>query len=190
MKVSAAIAAGRAYRNNAAVTDGTIMGWLASLDQDLAIQAGENYSSANVPVVAGTSLYDMPEGFSWDNITGMWLDDYRMPKLSGAAYGKKGVSLVGGQLSIYPIPTADMTLHIRQQGVRTAYTDAANDDLFLPEPYSKAYAFYVAGHIYFVDRAMDMYNNMILRFNNEIDGFWRRRAQVGESDGLAVTGLW
>jgi len=190
MKVITAINAGRVFRNNASVTDDIIMGWLSSLDQDLALQAGENQSSADVAVVAGTSLYDMPAGFEWDNITHLWLDDFRMPKVTGAAYNKTGVSLVGGQLSIYPVPTADRTLHVLQQGVRAAYTDKNANDLFLPAPFDKAYQYYVAGQIYFYDRDMDMYNNMILRFNNETEGFWRRKAQVGASDRLEVTGLW
>lgn len=190
MKVIAAINAGRALRAGENYTDDTIMGWLSSLDQDLAMQAGEEESAADVTVTNGTSLYDLPAGFSWDNITHMWLNDSRMPKLNAGAYKRVGVSLSGGQLSIYPTPTADGTLHILQQGVRAAYDDNANDDLFLPDPFSKAYAFYVAAQIHFYDRDMDMYNNMVLRFNNEIEGFWQRRARVGSSDGLVVMNLW
>lgn len=190
MKVITAINAGRVFRNNAAVTDDIIMGWLSSLDQDLSMQAGENQSSVDVSVVTGTSLYDMPAGFAWDDITNMWMGDARMPKLNGAAYNKTGASLVGGQLSIYPVPTSDTTLHILQQSVRTAYTDKNANDLFLPAPFDKAYQYFVSGQIYFYDRDMDMYNNMILRFNNEVEGFWRRRAQVMPSDRLEVTNLW
>lgn len=190
MKVQTAITAGKAIRPGSNYTDDTIMAWLSSLDQDLAMQAGEGIETDEVTLVAGTSLYDLPAGCAWDSIIGMWVDDVRALKLSGLAYGRTGVSLVDGQLSVYPEPTADGTLRIAHQPVRTAYTDKATNDLFLPAPFDDAYRFYVAGQIYLFDRDMDSYNNMILLFNNKIEGFWARRAQTGASDGLTVTGLW
>lgn len=166
------------------------MGWLSTLDQDLALQAGEGIETADIPLVAGTALYDLPVGGDWDSIVGMWIDGSKTAKLSGLAYGRYGVSRQDGQLLVYPTPTAAGTLRIAQQTTRAAYTDKANDDLYLPAPFAAAYQWYIAGKIYLLDRDTESYNNMTLLYNNSIEGFWNRRAQTGAGDGLAVTGLW
>lgn len=190
MKVIAAINAGRVIRPGTNYTDDTVMAWLSSLDQDLAMQAGEGIETADIALVAGTVLYDLPAGGDWDSILSMWIDGERVQKLSGLAYGRRGVSRQDGQLMVYPTPTAAGTLRIAQQTVRTAYTNKTTDDLFLPAPFDDAYRFYVAGQIYLLDRDMDSYNNMMLMYNNKIEGYLVRRAQTGAGDGLVVTGLW
>jgi len=190
MKVSAAITAGRAIRPGANYTDDMIMAWLSTLDQDLALQAGEGIETADITLVAGTSLYDIPSGGDWDSIIGLWVDEERVSKLSGMAYGRHGVSRRDGQLSVYPVPTVAGTLRVAQQAVRDAYTDKATDDLFLPAPYSDAYRWYIAGQMYLMDRDTDSSNNMTLMFNTSIEGYWQRKAITGTSDGLVVTNTW
>ena len=44
--------------------------------------------------------------------------------------------------------------------------------------------------MYLYDRDFDGHNNMILKYNAAIEGYWAHRAKVGSSDGLVVTGLW
>jgi hypothetical protein len=190
MKVSAAITAGRAIRPGANYTDDMIMAWLSTLDQDLALQAGEGIDTDEITLVSGTSLYDLPAGVAWDSIIGLWVYDERVAKLSGMAYGRQGVSLLDGHLSVYPIPTAEGTLRVAQQTVRTAYTNKTTDDLFLPAPFDAAYRWFIAGQMLLYDRDIDGYNNMILMFNTSIEGFWKRKAISGTSDGLVVTNTW
>lgn len=190
MKILAAITAGRVLRPGTNYTDDVIMEWLSALDQDLALQAGEGVETDDIDITANTGTYNLPVGFTWDAITGFWLNGTRIPKLTGMAFGRSGVSLVGIQLSIYPVPTSSGTLRVSQQTVRTAYTDKINNVLFLPEPYADAYKWFVAARMYLYDRDMDSYNNMTLLYNNKMEGFWLRKAQTGASDGLAVTNLW
>ena len=166
------------------------MAWLSSLDQDIALQAGEGVETSDVSLVADTSLYDLPSGGDWDSITGLWVNGVKVPKLSGMAYGRIGVSRYGDQMLVYPTPTEAGTLRIAQQTVRAAYTNKTTDDLFLSAPFDSAYQWYVAAQMYLMDRDMDSHNNMVLKFNSVIEGFWVRKAQTGTSDGLVVSGIW
>ena len=89
------------------------------------------------------------------------------------------------------LTTLDQEL-LTQSGekVLRIYTDKNNDELFLPEPFSDAYKWYISAQMYLYDRDMDSYNNMILLFNTIIETFWRHNVTSRELNNEAVINIW
>ena len=192
MKVSEAIAAARLLRSGENYTDNTLMGWLSTLDQELALQAGEGRDVSTLSRVSGQQAYDLPSGITWDMVENITVDGEPVQKLTAAAMIRRGAWLEDSKINLYPVPTVtDSTPGVRlgYQPLRAAYT-VVTGDLYLPSPWSEAYKFYLAGQIYLYDRDQENYNNMILLYNSTMKTYWEYRSKTMPSEGLVVRNVW
>ncbi len=88
------------------------------------------------------------------------------------------------------ISTLDQELVLQAGETELPVYTNKNDDLFLHEPFSDAYKWYIAAQICLYDRDMDSYNNLILLYNNAITAFWRYKVTTGGLSSEAVINIW